>query len=311
MGRQGWQVERIRVEGPDGVGMAQVLFRHRGPVSLASLPRGPVIEGDPELVAPHLFEAVEAACRRHRAIDLVVEHDQIAPLVDTRLASGFVRSAATRYPARTVKVPLLEDEALIAQMHHAARYNLRVGRKRGVTVARSATDTAGVAAFHGLLQETADRNAFQIDSQTYFEDFLRTFGDDAVLLFAMVDDAAVAGMIGVRFGTEAMYLFGASSTTRRVRGATVCLQFEAMGWARSLGCTQYDLWGIPAADLPRDDTESRGMASRGADMRGLYGFKVAFGGEIVAYPPALKRRYHPCLSWIVRRAWSVRPDALR
>ena len=49
------------------------------------------------------------------------------------------------------------------------------------------------------------------------------------------------------------------------------LQWEVMRFARTLGCTQYDLMGIP----PNSDGENK--------MAGLYIFKTGFGGRKVRY----------------------------
>ncbi len=52
--RRGRRVERVRVDGPSGTGMAQILFHHLGPVSIAYVPRGPIFSGDADAVAPLL-----------------------------------------------------------------------------------------------------------------------------------------------------------------------------------------------------------------------------------------------------------------
>ena len=113
----------------------------------------------------------------------------------------------------------------------------------------------------------------------------------------------MAGLIAARFGEEAIYMYGASSTQHRANAAGFYLQFEAMRWAREHGCTRYDLWGIPATDPPTIASEGgdRIPTTRGDDWRGLYEFKVRFGGQILTYPPALERRYHPLLATLARR----------
>jgi lipid II:glycine glycyltransferase (peptidoglycan interpeptide bridge formation enzyme) len=74
-----------------------------------------------------------------------------------------------------------------------------------------------------------------------------------------------------------------------------------LAWER--GCVKYDLWGIPEQDPPSTENADgdRLAGSRGDDWRGLYEFKVRFGGEIVTLPPTLERTYHPLLAAIARR----------
>jgi lipid II:glycine glycyltransferase (peptidoglycan interpeptide bridge formation enzyme) len=190
-------------------------------------------------------------------------------------------------------------------MHQKTRYNVRLAQRRGVTVERATPDGAAVATFYELLEDTARRNEFGVHTATYYQDFLQIFGDDALLLFAVIDQRPVAGLIAARFGPEAVYMYGASSTAHRENAAGFYLQFEAMRWAREQGCLRYDLWGIPATDPPpvASDESDRIPGTRGTDWRGLYQFKVRFGGDIVSYPPTLERRYHPLLSALARRVY--------
>jgi lipid II:glycine glycyltransferase (peptidoglycan interpeptide bridge formation enzyme) len=101
-------------------------------------------------------------------------------------------------------------------------------------------------------------------------------------------------------------MYGGSSSVHRAHGAAFVIQFEAMRWAREAGSRVYDLWGIPAEDpQPSEGAVDHVSGSKGDDWRGLYKFKTGFGGEIVAYPSSLERRYHPVLGFVARRASSL------
>ena len=303
--RHGWGVERIRGETAAGVGLAQVLFRRRGPLAVGYLPRGPVLGTDDPALARRLFGEVDAVCRRRGAIMAIVEPDRPLPFVGRYRDEGFVRGPEHVQPGRTVKVPLLEDDALLDQMHQKTRYNVRLAQRRGVVAARSYPDEAALETFYRLLDDTATRNEFGIHAPAYYADFLHLFGDDAILLFALIEGEPVAGAVAARCGAEAIYMYGASSTTQRAHGSGFLLQFEAMRWARERGCARYDLWGIPMRDPVKTEVEAgnRVAGTRGDDWRGLYEFKVRFGGEIVTYPPALERRYRPLLVAAARRLY--------
>lgn len=304
----GWRAERVRVEAGGALGLAQLLFRSRGPVSVGYLARGPALSRDDPDLATRLFGAVDEACRRQGALSVIVEPDAALPFSGRLRDAGFVRGPAHIQPGRTVKVPLLADEPLLNQMHQKTRYNVRLAQRRGVSAIRAEPTPEALTTFYGLLADTADRNEFGIHGADYYADFMRLFGDDAVLLFAMVDAAPVAGVMAARFGDEGIYMYGASSTRHRAHGAGFFLQFEAMRWARERGCLRYDLWGIPEEDPPSTAGEDGGgvAGTRADDWRGLYEFKVRFGGEIVAYPPALERRYRPLLAAVARRVYRPR-----
>ncbi len=299
--RHGWRAERIGFEAEWGSGMAQVLFRRKGPISIAYVPRGPVLTGDVERGFRHLTALMDRLCRRNLAISLIVEPAGPLGLEGSYRSFGYVQGPAPIQPARTVSVRLLPDEALLTQMHGKHRYNIRLAERRGVTIRAGRTD-GDLGAFYALLRDTADRNEFGIHGFDYYADALRLFGDDARLLFAEIDGQVAAAGIAARFGAQGVYLYGASSTTVRADGAAFLLQYHLMRWARDRGAATYDLWGIPATDPEPLPEGATGMTqSRGEDQRGLLSFKTRFGGDIVSFPWPMERRYAPILAATARR----------
>ena len=303
----GWDVQRFAV--PDGTSnaLAQVLFRTKGPVTIAYVPRGPAISGDAKRVFPDLIETIDQVCRERGALGLIVEPDQQLGLEGTYKEAGFVRGRSSLQPSRTVKVPLLPDDELLAQMHQKNRYNVRLAVRRGVEIERVPASAGTVDEFYGLLGETAARNGFGVHERWYYDRFLSLFGEDAALFFARANGTTAATGIASRFGDQGVYMYGASSTENRADGAAFLLQYEAMRWARDRGAATYDLWGIPAEDPQiakgKPDQVTR---SQGEDWRGLYTFKVRFGGEIVSYPPPMERRYRPILMAAATRLAGLR-----
>jgi lipid II:glycine glycyltransferase (peptidoglycan interpeptide bridge formation enzyme) len=301
----GWRAERIAASDGGDTALAQVLFKQRGPVSIGYLPRGPILPAGNEALARELFTEIDRVCREHRALHLIIEPDAPLPFQGTFKEAGFVRGPAPFQPGRTVKVPLLADDELLAQMHQKTRYNVRLAQRRGVKSRRGRLDEIGK--FYDLMVDTSDRNRFGIHQQQYYADFLRIFGDDAAMLFACVEGGLAAAVIVARSGDEAIYMYGASSTEHRSNGASFYLQFEAMRWAREAGCRWYDLWGIPHEDPVTTSVDGDRVAgTRGDDWRGLYRFKVGFGGEIVTSPTTLERRYAPFLSFVARNVYGNR-----
>ncbi len=302
--KHGWSPDRIRVEGPDGIGMAQVLYRTKGPVSIGYIPRGPVFSGDVRAVWPLLRAEIDRSSRAHRAISTIIEPNQPLELADTFRQAGVVASAGHIQPGRTVKITLLDDDALLAQMHQKTRYNVRLAARRGVTVTHEAVTEETIDQFYSLMADTADRNEFGIHSRDYYADFLHLLGDRACLFFAHTEGNIASTLVAARFGHEAVYMYGASSTVHRAHGAAFLMQYEAMRWARREGSTIYDLWGIPEQD-PESTASATDPGSvagtKGDDWRGLYRFKTGFGGNIVQYPPSFERRYLPVVPWLVRK----------
>jgi lipid II:glycine glycyltransferase (peptidoglycan interpeptide bridge formation enzyme) len=301
--RHAWVPDRVSVDHADGFGMVQILYRQKGPLSIGYAPRGPLLVGDSTAVWPLLRERIDASARKHRAISVILEPDRVLGLTGSFRESGLVAGPAHFQPGRTVKIPLADDESILKGMHQKTRYNVRLAQRRGVTIRLCDDHETGIDSFYKLLKDTSDRNEFGIHSRDYYADFLHEFGNDAALFFADAEGQIGASLIVAKFGTEAIYMYGASSTEHRAHGAAFYLQFEAMRWARDHGCTTYDLWGIPDQD---PDTLERGSTvgisgTKGDDWRGLFRFKTGFGGEIVSYPPTLERRYFPVLPWAARK----------
>jgi peptidoglycan pentaglycine glycine transferase (the first glycine) len=304
--RFGWDVERVAVAADDGVALAQVLFRSRFGASIGYIPRGPALPVAGAVEAEdRLWREIDRAARRRRALAVIVERDQGVPTAGEG-SKRFLPGPPHIQPARTVKVELLPDEPLLAQMHQKTRYNIRLAQRRGVTTRIADPTDEAVDDFYTLLQDTAERNAFGTHDLDYYRGFLREFGENAILLFAEIEDRPVAGLIAAAFGDEAIYMYGASSTRDRAHGAGFLIQFEAMRWARDRGCLRYDLWGIPVLDpqTTQVETGDRIAGTTGQDWRGLYEFKTRFGGQIVQYPPTRERRYVPLLASLARRYYS-------
>ena len=80
------------------------------------------------------------------------------------------------------------------------------------------------------------------------------------------------------------------------------LQWQAICWAKSQGCTTYDLWGIP--DAPVDELEAQ-FTERSDGLWGVYRFKRGFGGEVKrsigAWDVVLFAPLYQLYRWYLRR----------
>jgi peptidoglycan pentaglycine glycine transferase (the first glycine) len=305
----GWSADRILVRGRSGHAMAQVLFRQKFGLSIGYIPRGPIVPDNDIEAIRNLAKALDKTARRRRALKVIVEPNLELPEAVVNLQPLSVGPEHIQ-PSRTVKVDLRDDDGLLQQMHQKTRYNVRMAQRRGVIALRMKPTDEAVSVFYGLLQDTSSRNTFSIHDEAYYREFLRTFGDDAVLLFASVEDRPVAGVIAVSCGEEAIYMYGASSTQHRAHGAGFYVQFEAMRWARDRGCKRYDLWGIPDKDPESSAVDGGGRiaGTSSDDWRGLYEFKTRFGGQIIDYPAPLEKRYVPVLAALANRFQQRHPD---
>jgi lipid II:glycine glycyltransferase (peptidoglycan interpeptide bridge formation enzyme) len=284
----GYIVERVRVDGPRGIGLAQFVIENEDHGRVAHISRGPIISGEWPPVARQLFDAVDKLAAQHGAVSVLVEPDAPLPPDASFEELGFGLASQPHYsPAGTVRIPLFDDDAILARMHKGTRNKLRRAQRHGVRISKHlSTDNAAMTVFYELLQDTSHRNGFEIAERSYYDNFMSVAGEEAALFLAYVGDIPAAGIIVVRAVQEAVSMFGASSTEHRVQGATAYLEFEAMRWARDRGCTQYDLFGISTENLT---SSGKWHSSPGGDGHGFTASKLGFGGEIIRYPSAYQR----------------------
>jgi peptidoglycan pentaglycine glycine transferase (the first glycine) len=345
----GWRPLRIAAaEGSQILAGAQVLFRPFAvpglDLSTAYVPKGPLLDppaqGTPTAIA--LIEALHDVSRRRHAISLKAEpdwpeaadtHTGTPPLGlrpsrqergteypgrtgsgvlrgDWLAAQGFVASAETVQPRRTVVVDLATGEDdILAQMKSKTRYNIRLAQRKGVTVRQGTTDD--LTLFHQLLLVTGQRAGFGVHSLAYYTQAWHLFAaQDAVALFlASYEGQILAGIMVFAWGSTAYYMYGGSSDEERQRMPTYLLQWEAMRWAKTRGCNTYDLWGIPDVDEQRIGldvaaAEETGVLSTG--LGGLYRFKRGFGGKEVRYVGAYDYVYNRPLYSLLTVVWKWR-----
>jgi peptidoglycan pentaglycine glycine transferase (the first glycine) len=292
----GWQSVRLVNAGMG----AQILFR-RLPLgfSIAYIPKGPLYLSDEPLHKGNAFwEDVDHLCKSNRAVFLKVEPDAWEePAVKGQapqqplLPPGFRLSSQAVQPRRTLLVDISGDEEqVLARMKQKTRYNIRLALKKGIVV-RSSAD---LESFYRLMQVTGGRDSFGVHSLSYYRKAYELFHPrgSCELLIAEFKREPLAGLMAFANGKRAWYFYGASANEHRERMPTYLLQWEAMRWARGLGCTLYDLWGVPDVD---EETLEANFTKHNQGLWGVYRFKRGFGGQLRRTAGPWDRVYFPWL----------------
>lgn len=286
----GWDPVRF-LQGEAGV---QILFR-RLPfgVTFAYLPKA--------RLDPALLPGIDAACKARRAVFCKWEPDEWDASAAHPEMEGFMRSPQNIQPPRTVVLDLRgTEEEILARMKQKTRYNIRLAAKKEVTVRK----WGDIEAFHSMLLVTGGRDAFGVHTLGYYQRVYELFHPTGMveLLEADFEGRPLASLMVFRHGKRAWYVYGASTDEERSRMPAYLLQWEAVRWARSHGCEEYDLWGVP------DEEEAAleaGFESRHDGLWGVYRFKRGFGGELRRSAQALDRVYNPAL-YRLYTAWAGR-----
>ncbi len=311
----GWEAVRlVLADGAAYRAAVQILFRRVAGVSMAYVPRGPVVDWEDEAALARLLEAIAEAGRVRRAIFLKLEPN--LPDEDVfhgRLTALGFRPGQTVQPRSSLAVDLdTDEETLLAQMKMRTRYNVRLAGRRGVTV-RPAQGVEEVALFYEMLMETARRHDFGIHCLAYFLAAYRLLNESGrgVLLLAEREGEVMAAHWVIAFGPEAINFFAASRSEGQKHRPTYLLQWEAMRWAQEQGCRRYDFWGIPdEAALLYEEGEEEGDEDESGErsekyvregLWGVYDFKRGFGGRVVRTVGAYNLPYWPLLYQVYQR----------
>jgi lipid II:glycine glycyltransferase (peptidoglycan interpeptide bridge formation enzyme) len=163
-------------------------------------------------------------------------------------------------------------------MKSKTRYNIRLAGRRGVVVREGAP--SDLSAFSKLMSATGARDAFDVHAPAYYAAALGLFSPKGwmQLLLAEVEGEPVAGIMVFAVPPNAWYMYGASGDAHREKMPNYLLQWRAIQWAKSLACTNYDLWGVPDDDLETLEAE---FTQRSDGLWGVYRFKRGFGGALV------------------------------
>ena len=261
------------------------------PLGLGYVPKGPVVDWEDQEAVDATLRALVRVAHRLRLLFLKIDPDVDPDTPAGRHVLATLQTLGWRFSPQqiqfrsTVLVDLTGDEDdLLARMKSKWRYNIRLARRRGVTVRRGTEDDLPV--FYGLYEETARRDGFLIRPYGYYEYTWRHFmaRKMAVLLLAEREGQTVAGLMLFLFGRRAWYMYGASrGGEARRHMPNHLLQWEAMQVARARGCTVYDMWGAPDELVDTDP------------MWGVYRFKAGFGGRFQRWIGAWDYPVYPTL----------------
>ena len=322
--RHGWKALYFSLEAGSKPVLLTILVRRLGRfASIAYIPLGPAIDGNGSESQGRLLAELTAQLVPHlNANTLCIRFDppwgtsvsncdaQAEHTVERRvrppLPEGVRAAPAHIQPPDTVILDLTKEaDTLLAEMKPKWRYNIRLGEKKGVTVRYLEGEegaTEGIDIFYGLYLETAKRDGIAVHSKGYYADLVRmgaplpgsvfpyTGGVSVRVYIAEHEGAALASIVTLFCGDEAVYLYGASSNEKRNLMPAYCLQWRAIRDAREARCKRYDFYGIPPVDDPAHP------------MYGLYRFKTGFGGSIVHRTGSVDLPLRPVLYGLYRLA---------
>lgn len=292
--RAGWKPIRLAVFREDRIcAAAQMLVRSVARLSLAYVPRGPVVSATDTAAYGELLKGLHLHARRHRSIFLKIEPNELggSDVEQILRQRGFLvspRGMRPEQPWATLKVDLSGgSEAVFAGIQKRTRQYVR-SAERKLAVRRGNSEPEFLA-FHKLVVDLSGRRSFAAKPLEYYRSIVEELGprEHATLLLAELDNKPIAGLVALAFGTEGISFQSGSSSEHGNTRANHLLQWKAMEWCMDRGCTQFDMWGIfeqrtldrsgNVVYLPinNDDIDP--------ELKGIFQFKNSFGSYSVRY----------------------------
>lgn len=270
---------------------ALILTRTIGPFAVMYAPKGPILEYSDASLFVSVLGELERRARRRGAIwfkldaDIPTGRGEPGSSEDTpnpigQAAARLLHSRRWRFSdsqpqfRNTIQLDLTRsDEDILAAMGSGKRRKVRYGPKHGVTTRVGTLDDLPL--LYRLYAETGARDEFITRPYDYYVDEWGSMmkAGFAHVLIAQVNGQAVGHVILFRYGRTCWYFTGASVSDNELRKLmpSDLLQWEAIRWAKSVGCTLYDFYGAPNQFDESDP------------MWGVYQFKQDFGGQVVRH----------------------------
>ena len=136
------------------------------------------------------------------------------------------------------------EEELFKGYSEKTRYNIRLAKKKGVTV-RYSRDDEDLRKFFELSKITASRDGIILRDFDYYKRMLDSYDENHLRIYiAEHEGQALSGAIAINYGSKLFYIYGASSNEKRNLMPNYLMQEEMIKWALETGCTEYDFGGI-------------------------------------------------------------------
>lgn len=291
----GWRPVRLVLESDSEVaGLGQFLAYNTGPFVPGYLwycTKGPWMNWDDEEAVRAFFDGARAIAGRHGAHTVKIEPEVFDYQKDVKALLDSLGFQKARYDLNFKHTLLMDlsmpEEELLSRMKGKTRYNIRLAGKRGVEILELGDFEESWATLYGWMEEMEDRKEGFVlrRSRDYLRTMMKTMYDagQGRFFFATHEGTPLAGIYVFTFGEKYWFMHGASSSEKRNLMPTHRLQWEVMRWAKQRGMTYYDMVGAREPENLREDDTARGV----------YKFKVGFGGEIVNFLGCLDLQIKP------------------
>lgn len=249
-----------------------------GGISFLYCPYGPLVAN----WTPDLFNALKDFFAG------VAKHTGAAFIRFDNYPDG-VRPAANKLAATASLQPRAEwlldisgpQDDIWMGMYKHARYNVRLGERAGAKLEFFAPSKAPLDIFFDLMNTTAGRDSFSIQSRRYYQAALSSIPADAgFVALCHIDGKPAATALFAAYDGVMHYVFAGSSNDFRKIAPPYFVIWNAIIEAKKRGWVTLNFGGV-----------TDGV--KGAHLSGVTGFKKRFGGYRQTHPNPADLVYRP------------------
>jgi lipid II:glycine glycyltransferase (peptidoglycan interpeptide bridge formation enzyme) len=259
-----------------------VLYTAPGGISFLYCPYGPtVLEWTPELLVSmkrfFTIIAKRSGATFVRLDDATLTQSHLAKPVPNKLAI-----TASLQPRAEWLLDITDAEDTIwMQLHKHARYNVRLAERANATLSFYSPNETPMDIFFSLMQTTAGRDSFSIQSRAYYEAVLQSIPrGQGFVAICSIDGTPAATALFAEYGGTVHYVFAGSSDDFRKIAPPYFVLWNSIIEAKRRGWTTLNFGGI-------SDTV------KGTHLTGVTSFKKRFGGYSVTHPNPVDIVYKP------------------
>jgi len=253
-----------------------------GGISFFYSPYGPVAkQWTPELYAA-LRDFFAPIAQRAGATFVRLDSSELTTLSNIKPVASHLAVTASLQPRAEWLLDISgEQDDIWMGMHKHARYNVRLAERAHAHLEFFAPDKAPLNTFFSLMQTTAGRDSFSIQSQKYYEAVLSSVpADSGFVALCSIDGKPAAVALFATYDNVMHYVFAGSSNDFRKIAPPYFVMWNSILEAQKRGWHTLDFGGIS------DEV-------KGVHLAGVTGFKKRFGGYEVNHPNPVDLIYSP------------------
>lgn len=302
--KNNWKHEAIYLKENGNIIATMMILIQKLPhtnVSLMYAPRGPVCDVyDIDLVNKLIKEA-DPLVKKYNAFALKFD-PQI--LYDKKLDEMYKKSGykTSGYKPNgdnliqpshnmVLNIENKTEEELMKGFAEKTRYNVRLSKRKGVTV-RYSRSIEDLKTFYDIYKVTTIRDKIGCRDYDYFERMLDAYDESKLRIYiAEHEGDKLSAAIATNVGGELFYVYGASSNEKRNLMPNYAMQMEMIRWGIETGCSTYNFGGV--LNLSPDN--------------GLYKFKVGFCKEkgLEEYIGEINKVYKPFMFFLYNKVLPI------